>query len=515
MAKFLKEKLQQNIYIPINNHLRADVRSTEEVVEVVQSTEEGQISKTKVEVSAISEQTCILIPSYAYRIKNEKGEEEWKVYVRGWAYNSNSQSRKQKLLIGVARRVAGVNNDETKSKILEDRFGMFLAKNLRNQQYDVHIEGLDLGDNGFSQNYPQHHNSHTPSTHITSDTGHFSGTIRIPAKTIDQWIANANENNNKPVRWLKLSAVPEGGTDADRSYGFANLIDTYGISIISDIDDTIKHTGVNSGPRAALSSTFLYDQKEVSGMAEVYKEWYDQGASIHYVSNSPWQLFPMLEQFFNTKEFPRGSAHLKLYNDLKSIMEEPGYTKRQYIKQIFMDFPHRKFILIGDTTEFPDQILYIFIRDVSTERLKARPPPPKRTRSFPLFTSPRPTLLQLPSKIPKSMPTVIDTNSVEDNSVVNNSFVDHSGNGMLSPLEYDDSTLTPTTPQSPPTPLTPTTPGIDPLQEFQERVNKCRQKVLGGTFELFTDSQVLKVLKENDVIKEEFLKLKKRLKSQK
>ncbi|RIB12396.1 hypothetical protein C2G38_2249512 [Gigaspora rosea] len=381
---------------------------------------------------------------------------------------------------------------------------MFLAKNLRNQQYDVQIEGLDLGYNAFSQDYdgnPQRRNSHTPSTHITSDTGHFKGTIMIPANTINQWIANANENNNKPIRWLKLSAVPEGGTDADRSYGFANLIDTEGISIIS----------------------------EVSGMAEVYKEWYDQGASIHYVSNSPWQLFPMLEQFFNTKGFPRGSAHLKLYNDLKSIMEEPGHTKRQYIKKIFMDFPHRKFILIGDSgeidmeiysdiaKEFPDQILYIFIRDVSTERLKARPQPPKRTRSFPLFVSPRQTFLQLPSKVPKSMPTVIDTNSVEDNSVidisaVDNSFVDHSGDGMLSPLEYDDSTPTPTTPQSPPTPLTPTTPGIDPFQEFQERVNKCRQKVPGGTFELFTDSQVLKVLKENDVIKKAFLELKERLK---
>ncbi|CAG8778054.1 9838_t:CDS:2, partial [Gigaspora rosea] len=189
------------------------VRSTEEVV---QSTEEGQISKTKVEVSTISEQTCILIPQYACRIINDKGEEEWKVYVRGWAYNSNSQSRKQKLLIGVARRVAGVNNDEIKSKILEDRFGMFLAKNLRNQQYDVQIEGLDLGYNAFSQDYdgnPQRRNSHTPSTHITSDTGHFKGTIMIPANTINQWIANANENNNKPIRWLKLSAVPEGGTD--------------------------------------------------------------------------------------------------------------------------------------------------------------------------------------------------------------------------------------------------------------------------------------------------------------
>ncbi|CAG8735287.1 16832_t:CDS:2, partial [Dentiscutata heterogama] len=225
---------------------------------------ETQISSEVTEESTNSEQNCILIPSYACR---DKGGEEWKVYVRGWAFSSKTQSRKQKWMIGVARRVAGVNNDEQKSKTLEDRFSMFLAKNLRNQEYNVQIDGLALGDDDFSQDCDdksQCYDSHTSSTHITSDTGHFSGIIRIRAEIIDKWIASINKSD-KPVRWLKLSAMPEGGMQADKAektYGFANLIDAYGISIISDIDDTIKHTGIGGGPRVALSSTFLYDPKE-------------------------------------------------------------------------------------------------------------------------------------------------------------------------------------------------------------------------------------------------------------
>ena len=62
---------------------------------------------------------------------------------------------------------------------------------------------------------------------------------------------------------------------------------------------------------------------------------YNRGASFHYVSNSPWQLFPMLTAFFHTKKFPPGSAHLKFYNDLvKTLLDEPQRNKRDTILEI-------------------------------------------------------------------------------------------------------------------------------------------------------------------------------------
>ncbi|CAG8765127.1 2398_t:CDS:1, partial [Racocetra fulgida] len=111
-----------------------------------------------------------------------------------------------------ARRVAGVNNDEEKSKTLEDRVSMFLAKNLRNQDYIVQIDGLAHPSHMELDRDPDVNGTTPPtdesySTKITSGTGHFSGEIEILVETVDQWIANAKEDN--PARWLKLSAFSE------------------------------------------------------------------------------------------------------------------------------------------------------------------------------------------------------------------------------------------------------------------------------------------------------------------
>lgn len=136
----------------------------------------------------------------------------------------------------MAKRVAGVNKDDEKSKLLEDRISMFLAKNLRNQQYRVQIVSLahpshmeldrdpdanadDEDDiksalpedtnNSTSANYQDLH----PSTHITSDTGHFDGTITIPVEIVDEWVVRAQREghgNGNHVRLLKLEALPEG-----------------------------------------------------------------------------------------------------------------------------------------------------------------------------------------------------------------------------------------------------------------------------------------------------------------
>ncbi|KAI8067780.1 hypothetical protein BC940DRAFT_226246, partial [Gongronella butleri] len=59
---------------------------------------------------------------------------------------------------------------------------------------------------------------------------------------------------------------------------------------------------------------------------------------------------------------------------------KPGQHKYEAITSIIKDFPHRKFVLIGDSGEidaelyariyheFPDQIAKIFIHDVTSER---------------------------------------------------------------------------------------------------------------------------------------------------
>lgn len=177
--------------------------------------------------------------------------------------------------------------------------------------------------------------------------GHFEDNLRM---TDDQVQTFRKEGNDGHPKYLKLHAHHPGMPSV--SQGIVNLIDPTGISIISDIDDTIKETNVTAGAKIILRNTFLKQMQEVKGMADVYKRWWDEGAAVHYVSNSPWQLIPTLLRFFHDHNFPQGSAHLRLHGSvIKSYFMQPGEHKRSSIRQILKDFPERQFILVGDSGE--------------------------------------------------------------------------------------------------------------------------------------------------------------------
>jgi phosphatidate phosphatase APP1 len=117
----------------------------------------------------------------------------------------------------------------------------------------------------------------------------------------------------------------------------------------------------------------------IDGVKEWYNTMYDMGVGIHYVSNSPWQLFPVLVSFFQVAGLPPGSYHLKQYSGmLQGIFEPVAERKKGTLEKIMKDFPERKFVLIGDSGEAdlevytdvvlanPGKVLAIFIRDVTT-----------------------------------------------------------------------------------------------------------------------------------------------------
>ncbi|KAF9018529.1 hypothetical protein BGZ52_004207 [Haplosporangium bisporale] len=192
-----------------------------------------------------------------------------------------------------------------------------------------------------------------PTVRISSRPGgHFDGELRVShGEDI-----HAPEKQDKSPQFLKLQAHhPEMHETCN---GIVNLIEPEGISVISDIDDTIKETNVTAGARTILRNTFLKEMREVEGMSQTYQQWWKQGAAVHYVSNSPWQLIPSLLDFFHTHMFPPGSAHLRLHDSvLKTyFMSPPGENKRRCIREILSDFPDRKFILVGDSGEIDMEI---------------------------------------------------------------------------------------------------------------------------------------------------------------
>lgn len=197
-------------------------------------------------------------------------------------------------------------------------------------------------------------------TVLTNDAGHF--VIRAPLDFVPTHVrVLANE---------KLSAVQE-----------IKIIEPFGVSLISDIDDTIKMSNILGGAREIFRNTFVRELADLSieGVKEWYSDMHAMGVSIHYCSNSPWQLFPMLATFFKLGGLPPGSLHLKQYSGmLQGIFEPVAERKKGTLTRLLKDFPHRKFLLVGDSGEAdlevytelamanPGRVLAVFIRDVTT-----------------------------------------------------------------------------------------------------------------------------------------------------
>lgn len=157
--------------------------------------------------------------------------------------------------------------------------------------------------------------------------------------------------------------------------------------IISDVDDTVLHTGITSLLTAA-KLTFLSNargRKPLPGVASLYRAL-QSGMSpdsprlnpVFYVSSSPWNLFDLLEDFFDLNDIPDGPILLRdLGFDRNKFLKEGHEHKLEKTQRLMRAFPDLPFVLIGDSgqedaklyaeaaTENPSQVKAIFIRDVN------------------------------------------------------------------------------------------------------------------------------------------------------
>jgi phosphatidate phosphatase APP1 len=158
------------------------------------------------------------------------------------------------------------------------------------------------------------------------------------------------------------------------------LCNDNGITFISDIDDTIKITGVTSSTQT-LINTFSGDFKVVPGMPDIYRYWEKQyNATFAYLTASPDQLYPFLREFFDREKFPSGSAHMRHFtwfdqNFIEFFMSSNYITKKtETLQMFFQNTYNRTFILLGDIfqkdpdiyasiyAQYPNRIAKIFIR---------------------------------------------------------------------------------------------------------------------------------------------------------
>ena len=250
---------------------------------------------------------------------------DWVVPLHCWIYEREADSRWRAGALSGLRRALGLTDGDARASRFTTVAGWFMVDNERGKRIPVKIGSLE-GILGRS-----------------SASGHARGLLRVP-------VAAA-------VDWLTVEAL---ALDGRRFSGRIRLVAPTGVSVVSDVDDTIKVTEVLAGKSRVLERTFLEPFEPVSGMAALYRSWSDRGAVFHYVSASPWHLYPELAAFVAASGLPEGSFHLRDFRFKDStrwnLLESPRRHKSDAIEELLARFPRRRFVLVGDSGERDPEI---------------------------------------------------------------------------------------------------------------------------------------------------------------
>ena len=301
------------------------------------------------QVTDLKSDECVLFyPGIGY---SNSETARWEVAIQGVVYEPEKRSLAL-ALIRDALKLKDVELTPVEKATFAERGRLFMADHKDGRRIVVKVldQTFDLG--------------------MTRSGGQFGKVISL---------ALTNPSPLKTQALTYEAVLPAG--DSRRFVGQAQLFDPTGVTIISDIDDTIKITCCFDR-NEMLRKTFLEDFKAVPGMAEFYTTLTKQtDARIIYLSASPWALFKPLSEFICSNSFPQGSLMLKQVG-LKdrtalSFFEEPGKFKIKMLIPLLHRFPNRSFILVGDSGQqdpetyadlarrFPQQIERILIRNVT------------------------------------------------------------------------------------------------------------------------------------------------------
>lgn len=303
-----------------------------------------------------TDEEVLFLPTPAYRV-GAKGD--WQLEIRARIFERDERPITLAALAPI-RQIFGLDHlADDEEKIFRERARLFLVDSKENKRIPIQVGGKLLSMQRSSE-------------------GGFGVLRHVIAD--DDALRNAS---GLPPRWLAIRAVL-GQKDKRAFVGAISLVEPQGVTIVSDIDDTIKVTNVLDRREMARNS-FARQYKAVAGMGDVYSGWLKAtpGIAFHYVSASPWQLYEPLETFRKAGGFPPGTFHLRefAFKHAKTFAgaDSSIQHKTSELEKLAKNYPERKFVLIGDSGErdpeiygevarrFPKQIVRIAIRDVTNE----------------------------------------------------------------------------------------------------------------------------------------------------
>lgn len=141
----------------------------------------------------------------------------------------------------------------------------------------------------------------------------------------------------------------------------------HGRGVICDIDDTAWVTGIAHPLRAAwrtLRGT-SESRKSVPGMAQLLHAAVAGQAhpGVVYVSNGPWNFVGPVTRFLAKHEFPAGAVLMTDWGVTPTRWFRDGKEhKRSSIARLMDDFPHIRWVLVGDDGEHDPDIYQAAVR---------------------------------------------------------------------------------------------------------------------------------------------------------
>lgn len=312
-----------------------------------------------------AQENVLFYPAYGIR-----DGADWKVELRLWVYEERAFAQ---VIAGTLASSFGEITDAQKD-VFKKRSRHFLADSETLERIELTFEN-DPQDEVWSL-------KDTEGKVITSDAnGNIVGVLRLSEARAKELLAAQKSERG----WLTIKAVSKG----HEGVGRIQLIEPEGLSIISDIDDTLKITEIPAGAQVVTRNIFLREFVATTELRSVFEM--NSDAPVHYVSAGPWQLYePLSVELIAADELlPEGTFHMRTlrtnlltvssWKDLSSVLFNKEGTlehKVSEISQLMKDFPGRKFLLLGDSGEmdpevyrriletFPEQVQEILIRDV-------------------------------------------------------------------------------------------------------------------------------------------------------
>src|SRR5260221_1869513 len=192
------------------------------------------------EVSTVKpDQEIIFFPGTVHQTKDGK---DWELEVHGCVYEADKR-RLALALLREALHLDHVQLSKAENAMFADRARLFMVDHERGRTVVAKLADFNFA---FDKSRPD---------------GKFSGVVRLPAGAI----------TNLRSGVLTLQAVMPA-SDKRQFSGPVTVLENHGLTVISDIDDTIKVTRVLDRS-ATLRNTFLEPFAAVPGMPELYRTW--------------------------------------------------------------------------------------------------------------------------------------------------------------------------------------------------------------------------------------------------